>query len=138
MPGRPCGACSLPAEVRARILSQRRNLVPLRTIAQQLREAGHPLSKDALFRHYENCVPASVAGEADTHEPDRLDLAVAEAARAELVKWPSIARSLVARLLSDGLGEAAERVALAVPEMMRPGHPKCLPEYQSLPNPNAR
>lgn len=127
MPGRPCGACSLPAELRAAVLQQRRNLVPLRAIADQLREAGHPLSKDALNRHFETCVNPSALSEADQRDTERLDLAVADAAREALERWPSIALRLVQRLQFDGLAEAAERVALAIPETMRPGHPKYLP-----------
>lgn len=128
---RPCGACSLPAELRAVVLQQRRNLVPLRDISEQLGHAGYPLSKDALARHFETCVAPSVLAEADTRDTDRLDLAVADAARGALEGWPSIARRLTVRLHRDGLSEAAQRVALAIPETMRPGHPKCLPQYQS-------
>lgn len=124
---RPCGACSLPVELRAAVLQQRRNLVPLRDLSAQLREAGHPLSKDALNRHFETCVAPSTLSEADERETERLDLAVADAAREALKGWPSIALRLVERLQRDGLHDAAERVALAIPETMRPGHPKYLP-----------
>lgn len=129
---RACGACSLPAELRAAVLQERRNLVPLRAIADQLREAGHPLSKDALNRHFETCLSPRDLSEADTRDGDRLDLAVADAAREALKGWPSIALKLLDRLHRDGLHEAAGRVALAIPETMRPGHPACLPQYQSL------
>jgi hypothetical protein len=130
---RPCGACSLPPALQHHVVEERRRLVPLRMIADQLREAGHPLSKDALLRHFETCVPASLLDEpADT--ADRPDLAVARAAADCLARWSSIARSLSDRLHRDGYHEAAEIVASVLPELMRPGHPLCLPEYQAQAN----
>jgi hypothetical protein len=130
---RPCGACSLPPALQHHVVEERRRLVPLRTIAGELREAGHPLSKDALFRHFETCVPASLLEE-PTVGLDRPDLAVARAAADCLARWSSIARSLSDRLHRDGHHEAAEIVAGVLPELMRPGHPLCLPEYQAQAN----
>lgn len=127
---RPCGACSLPPALQHAVLEERRRLVPLRTIAAELREAGHPLSKDALLRHFENCVPASLLDQpSDT--TGRPDLAIAHAAADCLVRWPNLSRKLSDRLHRDGAHEAAEIVASVIPETMRPGHPLCFPEYQS-------
>jgi hypothetical protein len=126
MAGRPCGACNLPIALRYQIVEQRRRLVPLRQLSTELREAGHPLSKDALFRHFENCVAASLLDEPDcgptTSASDEGSMAriVATAAAEILELWPSLAGRLAERLHRDGAHEAAIIVASGMPETIRP------------------
>lgn len=47
------GLCRLLLDMRNVMDLERSRLVPLRDISRHLTEAGHPLSKDAVFRHFE-------------------------------------------------------------------------------------
>lgn len=130
-----CGACRLPPAIKHEITVQRRRLVPLRDIARQLRELGHPLGKDAIARHFE----LHVAPLGDLDMPDSSDrsgdgLLVARAVADHLKNWPSIARQVHVRLILDGAIEAAEIIAQAIPETMLPGHPLCRPESELVRN----
>ncbi len=144
MAGRPCGACALPVVLRYQIVEQRKRLVPLRQLSAELREAGHPLSKDALFRHFENCVAASLLDEPDlgptisASDDGTMARIVAFAVVDHLKNWPNIARQIHVRLILDGAIEAAEIVAQAIPETMLPGHPLCRPESELVRNVRVR
>jgi len=92
--------------------------VPLREIARQISDAGHPIHRDAVHRHLrEHVAQVDVCDPGDL--ADKVALLVDGAADV-LEKWPSRALDIAKRWLDDGAeAEAFRLVQRAVPTLMQ-------------------
>jgi hypothetical protein len=117
-----CKACRLPAAVRAELADLYRRQVPLRTIAEQLTAAGHPIHRDAIHRHCRaHVAPADYLDGDHSPAESAAGLMVATVLATSYEGWPGRAARAAAKLRAEGLSQAAD-VLLAEsdqPESMR-------------------
>lgn len=115
-----CRTCRLPAPLLADVERKHRRGVPYRTIAAELRAAGHPVLKDALYRHCrDHAAPADLHDVDHTAPEHAAGLTVAVVVADHLLRWPHLAAAVAADLRAEGLDAAADLVFATTPETMR-------------------
>lgn len=115
-----CRTCRLPPVLRDQVADQYRRGVPLRSIAADLAEAGHPVHRDAIHRHVRaHVAPADLFDVEHSPADTAAGLTVAAVVAGQLTRWPSLAASTAAALRAEGLTGPAEVVFATAPETMR-------------------
>ena len=115
---RVCQVCQLSSDLQRTVADQYRREVPLRTIADELRAAGHPVHRDTIWRHCRNhLVSDTEYGPSGPSNPAALT--VATVVGGVLSGWPRLLGECEASLRAEGLHAAADVVIADVPETMR-------------------
>lgn len=122
-----CKACRLPGPLRDKLAELHRRDVPLRLISEELAAAGHPVLKDAVWRHCRDHLPPPnyLDGGSGTTVEETAGMLVAAIVARAFEGWPGRAGRAAAFLRAEGLTAAADVLTADLPETMRAGILAC-------------